>query len=68
MEIRGVWIKILILILDIAGNAYMSNFFTNMKNISELNNALKSYNQAKLYLKSPNSDLHYNMASLYNFL
>ena len=29
---------------DIAGNAYMSNFFTNMKSIQELHNAIKSYN------------------------
>ena len=28
------------------GNAYMSNFFINMKKITELENAIKSYNEA----------------------
>jgi hypothetical protein len=28
----------------IVGNAYMSNFFVNMKPIEELQNALKAYN------------------------
>lgn len=52
----------------IMGNAYMSNFFANMLTIAELTKALKSYKQAKEYLSSPIGDLHYNMATVLNYL
>lgn len=48
----------------ILGNAYMSNFFVNMKYMSELQNALKAYNQAESNLLIKNPDLHFNRANV----
>lgn len=48
----------------VLGNAYMFNFFVNMTLITELQNALKAYNQAEINLKKKNPDLHYNRANV----
>ncbi len=50
----------------ILGNAYMSNFFVNMKYMSELQNALKAYNQAETKFSKCHPDLHYNRANVYS--
>ena len=50
------------------GNAYLTNFYTNMKTIHELNLALKCYKQSKQFMNDPPSDMHYNMATVYNYL
>ena len=51
----------------VLGNAYMFNFFVNMTLITELNNALKAYNQAESNLSKSNPDLHYNRANVRYF-
>ena len=52
----------------VLGNAYMFNFFVNMTLITELNNALKAYNQAEANLNKNNPDLHFNRANVRNCL
>lgn len=50
------------------GNAYMSNFFVNMKKITELENAIKAYNEAEKYLKYPNPDLYTNRGTAKKYI
>lgn len=46
----------------------MTNFFTNNESTKELENALKAYSLAEKYLKEPNPDLHFNRATVLEYL
>jgi len=46
------------------GNAYLTNYFVAVKQLDELQNALKAYNQAETRLEIPNPDLYYNRATV----
>ena len=35
-------------LIDLLGNAYLANFFTNLNSFEDLNNALKAYHQSVL--------------------
>lgn len=52
----------------VLGNAYMFNFFVNMTLMTELQNALKAYNQAEANSKKKNPDLHYNRANVFYYI
>ena len=54
--------------IDVLGNAHLTNFFVNNENISELDLALKAYAQTERNLKEPNPDLFFNRATVYEYL
>ena len=54
--------------IDVLGNAHLTNFFVNNENISELDRALKAYAQTERNLKEPNPDLFFNRATVYEYL
>lgn len=58
----------LIFVLDVLGNAHLTNFFVNNENVSELELALKAYSQTERNLKEPNPDMYYNRATIYEYL
>lgn len=58
----------------LVGNAWLSNFFVNFKKLSELETAIKAYNEAvqhyliqEKYLKYANPDLHLNRGAAYKY-
>ena len=52
----------------VLGNAHLTNFFTNNESTKELEHALKAYSLAEKYLKEPNPDLHFNRATVLEYL
>lgn len=49
----------------LAGNAYMSNYFTNpKKDNNELKMALSAYNKSETFQKRENPDLYYNRGNV----
>ena len=52
----------------LVGNAWFINFFVNFKKLSELETAIKAYNEAEKYLKYPNPDLHVNRGTAYKYI
>jgi len=55
-------------LLDVLGNAHLTNFFTNGENMEQLTLALKAYAQTERHLKEPNPDLFFNRATIYEYL
>ena len=49
------------------GNAYMSNYFTNMSSVRNLRKAIGSYKQAKKLLTRQNPDLYFNLGTVHQF-
>jgi len=52
----------------ILGNAYLSNYFVNVKKLDELHAALKAYNQAEAHLTKKHPDLYYNRGIIQSYL
>ncbi|KRX00302.1 hypothetical protein PPERSA_10801 [Pseudocohnilembus persalinus] len=52
----------------VLGNAYLSNFFVNLKTIDELKKSLQAYIQAEKNLTKPNPDLFYNRGTIFQYL
>lgn len=48
---------------DVLGNAYLANYFINVKKVDELKNALKAYNQAVTLTSNP-----FNLSGLSRWL
>lgn len=56
------------MLVDVLGNAHLTNFFTNGENMEQLTLALKAYAQTEKNLKDPNPDLFFNRATIYEYL
>jgi tetratricopeptide (TPR) repeat protein len=54
--------------LDVLGNAHLTNFFVNNENVEELTKALKAYTQTERLQKELNPDLYYNRATILEYL
>lgn len=52
----------------VLGNAHLTNFFANGESTRELESALKAYSMSEKYLKEPNPDLHFNRATVLEYL
>ena len=52
----------------VLGNAHLTNFFVNNQSTKELEQALKAYSFTEKYLKEPNPDLHFNRATVLEYL
>ena len=52
----------------VLGNAFLTNFFQNNGDPEQLNQALKAYAQTEKLQKSPNPDLCFNRASIFEYL
>ena len=55
-------------LIDVLGNAHLTNFFTNNENIEELTKALKAYSQTEKNMTEPNPDLFFNRATILEYL
>jgi len=64
----GVSATIVMIDLDVLGNAHMTNYFTNNEHIEQLQSALKAYAQTERNLKEPNPDLFFNRATIFEYL
>ncbi len=56
------------MLLDVLGNAHLTNFFVNNESTDQLTLALKAYTQTERLLKEPNPDLFYNRATIFEYL
>ena len=55
-------------LVDVLGNAHLTNFFTNHESIDELTKALKAYAQTEKNMAEPNPDMFFNRATILEYL